>query len=323
VSQTPPPADPWSDYWAGADPALAAVTGGAAADALAGVWDEWLARLPLGIGEGRLLDLACGSAPVARAAAKAGRGAVLACSDYSAAALARAAEQFSAEAPEAPAVFVAADAARPPFSEQGFDLVASQFGLEYAGEAAFAAAAGLVAPEGALACLVHLAEGPIHRECAGNLSVMEAIVETGVIGRTRGLIDLARTNGPETARRAGEDALVGGFRAIEAAANASPGAAAGFAMQLVPGLARLYSRWQAFAPEDADHWLEHQARAVAAYRARMAAMADAARDTDAMTRIIRALSDGGLVGVSAAPLTPPGRSEPLAWRLEAHREPLR
>jgi SAM-dependent methyltransferase len=121
----------WDAYWRHTREAAAHKGGGPQDQVLGGFWNalflEFLPRHP----NARLLDVACGNGAVTdyalRAAQQLGRAQpVIYALDRSPPALAQWRQRFSS------ATGVVADAARAPFADQRFDLVASQFGVGYA-----------------------------------------------------------------------------------------------------------------------------------------------------------------------------------------------
>ena len=303
----------WQEFWsgAGADGANEVCTG--AGEALDGFWRGRL-DAAFKTGATSLVELACGAAPLARRAAELSETPLrLVCADISEAAIARLKEDFPA------AEAVVADAADPGFDPQGFDLVLSQFGLEYAGEGAFAAAARLVAPGGALIAVAHLADGAVARECAANRGILAAFLDFDPLGLAAMLLaEESALDQNEFKAREGE--IIASFRSIEAAlAEAPPGGGVAFIRRVMPDLAQLYNRRQAFAAEDAQAWLAGQKEAAQGYAARMSAMVEAALDEGAAERVRQALEQAGLRIETLAPISLKPDGEPAAWHIEAVR----
>jgi SAM-dependent methyltransferase len=73
------------------------------------------------------------------------------------------------------------DARSIPLQSETFDIVTSQFGVEYAGVEAIEEAARLLAPGGCLALVLHIREGRIHGECAASLDAITRVQESGFI----------------------------------------------------------------------------------------------------------------------------------------------
>ncbi|MEQ8435084.1 MAG: class I SAM-dependent methyltransferase [Oceanicaulis sp.] len=263
----------WRQYWAdggGQD----AVTAGKAGHALEQVWRSRLSALQAV--PARIVDLACGLGPTSRAVRVVfGAAPQLVACDIADVAAANAASQSAGLA-------VAADSSRLSFKDGAFDLVVSQFGLEYAGAGAFAEAGRVLTDGGAGLAVVHMAGGSIERECAQNLEILDAILSARLLEAARDAVVHGRPRD-----LAGE----GRLRSIAAASNALPNAAAArFAAAIAPDLARLAARPNAFDPVEATAYLDAQAHAVKAYHDRMASMTRAALDSNAACKALAAIS---------------------------------
>ena len=104
---------------------------------------------------------------------------------------------------------IAANAALLPFHDGAFDLVTSQFGMEYAGPNVFAEAARVVGHGGLIAAVLHLRGGGIYRECAINLDAIDGFRNCDLLDCFKGLFRVALAvqqghNGKDLFRRADE-----------------------------------------------------------------------------------------------------------------------
>jgi SAM-dependent methyltransferase len=255
-----------------------------------------------------------------RAAARAGSALdALWCVDWSATVATRAAERL-----EGPARAVSADLAALPFTDGGLDLAVSQYGLEYAGEAAFSEAARVLAPGGALIALVHDSEGGVAAECRQTSAFFDEAAEIAVIPLARAAFaagfeaDRApqRRAGLITARQALQPALA---RLARLVARESDATAMQFLRQVRRDLLIMLARRQAYAPEDVFGWLDKVENEIAAYRHRMASMLAAARSAaqiDQVAAIFRA---------AGCEVEPPRRvlagsgAASIGWALRARR----
>lgn len=272
----------WAAYWTGASGDDAAVRSPESAARLDRYWSQTLAARLDGLDSISHLELACGSGAVTRALVGAARQAGvdtprLVCSDYARTAVAQALSTLARERPAG----AVADASRPPFAAGSFDLITSQFGIEYAGMEAFTAALPLLAKGGALIALVHIAEGPIASECRANLDLLRAEQEVGLVAGMARLLRMARKvdagKGNASALARQEAALSDAINAVRQKVLAAPqGPARDLLQRLIQDMVTLYQRRQAYAPRDADGWLEHQTAELESYAARMRSMLDAA-----------------------------------------------
>jgi len=310
----------WDEFWAGSDdPAAAdAVRASAPGRGLSQFWRDRFDRLMVG-GARRLLDLACGAGAVtgqaARVAAARAQPLDCVCIDVSPAAATAAAQRARAEGLHAFALV--ADAGRVPLEVGRFDLVVSQFGVEYAGSGALARAGGLVAPGGRLVIVAHLDGGPIQEECAANLAVLSELADQNLCALGAALFDaLGRPGaigGPE------DMAYRGAVQACARTVEQNPGPAAHYATRLVQDASTLLQRRDAYHRDDAAAWFTGQAEALSAYRERMRSMVEAALGDDEIDAVLNAWRSEGLEIIHAEAMAIEPNEPECAWRLEARR----
>jgi SAM-dependent methyltransferase len=150
----------WSRYWAsGALHSCAGSFDGNYAGAIGHFWQRVFAGL-----DGRparVLDLCCGNAPLSRLLVESpvfGSGGVEIDAVDAARVDPRWPDAMPAGARERLRVHGGIDATALPFADAGFDLCMSQYGIEYAGPAAFDEVARVLAPGGIFAGVLHHAQ---------------------------------------------------------------------------------------------------------------------------------------------------------------------
>ncbi|HEU0305478.1 MAG TPA: class I SAM-dependent methyltransferase [Lysobacter sp.] len=311
----------WDEYWRLSHEAAAHPTGGPQEEVLARFWTSFLRTALANVADPRLIDLACGNGAMLRfaldSARRAGRPLLALGVDNSPAAIADLKRRL-------PAVLgLVADVRQAPFPDGGFDIVGSQFGLEYGGLAAFDEAARLVAPGGMLALIVHLKDGAIYRECAANLQAIDGVRRCGILAATRDVFRAAA----EGMRRAGDAAaaktrLLTAAREMEEILRTYGSAVAGGIVQrLYVDMGHMCLRVNAFRPTEVLHWVANMERESEAYAKRMSSMLAAAVDGRQMDVISARLANRGLsvrtreemhIGVA--------KVEPAAWTLVCRRE---
>ena len=312
----------WDAFWRAHDKAVSKEDAGARDPAPAYFWQAFFEREFSNRPAASLLDVACGHGAVTGIAVAAAQGAgtdlEARCADYSQAAVDELCKRF-------PGVEgIACDAADMPWADGRFDYVVSQFGIEYAGEAAFAEAARLVADGGTLAALTHLEGGAIHAECADNFAVAQVLREAQ-------LMPLARR-----AFEAGFDLIAGKITdaefqaadkqlapAVEAAKNVlrekGPEAAGGLLANLYKDIGYMYTRMQNYVPEEVFAWFDSMTAELDSYEGRMASMTRCAMDEARVAAIGDTLAGMGL-SVEPPQVLPLAESaEPAAWILVARR----
>ena len=309
----------WETYWKGTGNAGAYSSGGVNHPAIQGFWDEFFRTVQEDYGAPRIIDIASGNgAVVERALARLGaERAAFASVDVSAAAIANIRSQF----PQVRGVV--ADARSIPLDSGSFDIVTSQFGVEYAGVEAIEEAARLVALQGRLALLLHSQASSIHKECEESLDAILRLKASKFI--------------PYSVRmfQAGFEACRGADRAQyeAAAARLAPAAKSLESImaqygQHVAGdtIARLYSdvdrmhrAIQRYEPAEVLHWLDRMAGELDAFEGRMASMCKSAIDTETFEKVCSDIRRQGYTTMHAGPLFAPGHGRPLAWALVAIR----
>lgn len=312
----------WGDYWRLTPEGAAHAAGGAQHEALGRFWREALSPT-LGAAPGaRLLDFACGNGALSALVLDLARESGLPMPDlHGADGAATAVAAYRSRIPGAMAVV--ADARRLPFADGAFAVVASQFGLEYAGVIAVAEAARLVGPGGRLAAVLHLRDGAIHRECAANLAAMERLRESQVLPAAKEVFrraaSVARGQGSRGGFRRADERLAGAVKELEALLrDAGPLVAGGAVRRLYDDLAHLYGRLGAHDPDEVSRWADAMASEVEAYSARMAAMLAAAFGDDDIREAASLATSHGLVVRRFEALTM-GAGEPAAWALVCDR----
>jgi ubiquinone/menaquinone biosynthesis C-methylase UbiE len=317
-----PHAEHWDAFWRGHEKAVSQQDIGSRDPAPAHFWERFFEGAFTGRPRARLLDVACGHGAVTGIAVAAARHSGMEleahCADYSQAAVDELCKRY-------PGVEgVACDAADMPWPDRRFDFVVSQFGIEYAGDAAFGEAARLVADGGTLAALTHLSGGAIQAECADNYAVAKALRESR-------LMPLARH-----AFEAGFDLIAGRITdeqfqeadkrlapAVEVAKDLlrekGPQAAGGLLANLYKDIGYMYTRMQNYLPDEVFAWFDGMSDELASYEGRMASMTGHALDESQVEAIVNALRERGLDvdAPQVLPLEESGR--PAAWILVAHR----
>lgn len=308
----------WDSYWKNAGDTAAFSHADQSPPAIVAFWDSVFA--PFGeSGPARMLDVATGSgAVVDQALGKWPADSVaVSCVDISPAAI----ERVAARHPGVNGIV--ADSRRIPAEDASFDLVTSQFGIEYGGLAALDEAARLVAPAGTLAALLHRDGSIIHRQSAADLAAVRRL-------RDARFIELA-----ETFFRAGFDAVRGGDRqayddagkalapAVSAAENIidelGPDVAGGAVARVYEDVARIHGGIQNYAPEDVLAWTARMKDEFAAYGDRMTSMCSAVLDDEAFAHACERVRAAGFDIARGNELMSVDGRQRLAWALVAKR----
>ncbi|WP_430430130.1 methyltransferase domain-containing protein [Oceanicaulis sp.] len=301
---------PWSEFWQG-ETDEASVASRRASTAFASLWREWSTELFEQQSAPVILDAACGAGSVSREVIAAAQQAdpVIVSVDIAYSALKK--------LEDAPVLRATADAAALPFAEGSFDAIASQYGVEYAGQEALEALPALLAPHGRIRVLAHITDGAVAQECSDNLTVLHSLRERELIQRVSELFQALRGLRPDL------ESCDAAFRQVaqacgrEVQTRACP--ASTYAQRLFQDCATVLQRNQAYDPKDMQLWFEGQAQSIEAYAARMSAMLSAALDRSQIEMVLQAWERHGMADCTVKPVYAAADDSPAAWRLDAVR----
>ena len=282
----------WDAYWRNARSAAAHKDGGPQDEVLERFWLQLFEKVfPSFQAAPRMLDIACGNGAVTRFALASGQSLGpnsdlhISGIDESPAAL----EEMRKRHPVL--CGIAANAALLPFQDGAFDLVTSQFGMEYAGPDVFAEAARVVGRGGLIAAVLHLRGGGIYRECASNLEAIDGFRNCDLLHCFEGLFKAAvavqqRRNGKELFRRADEKFARSVAAAEEVLQRWGKGVADATLYRLYTDIAHMYRRLATYEPSEVFTWTDLMGKELDTYSGRMATMLQAALDVAELDRVI-------------------------------------
>lgn len=282
-------------------------------------WQEFFGSLQVQPAPMRLIDLASGEGEVVRLARASALVADLACFSVD---IALGASHLAAQEAAIPVV---ANCNALPFPEGSFDLVVSQFGLEYAGPEAFSEAGRLVARGGRFHALVHCKGGQVESACQEVAALLGAVQGAQLLERTQVFAETVRRAVAGDASQAAGQASAEALReALESVArstgSATPGPARDHLTRLIRDVQTLASRLGAYAPEDVTAWLDGQRKDLAAFQQRMQSMIRVAQSREQAQAILARLEAAGLTPDPIEPLIGPDGKGSLAWVIRAwHR----
>jgi ubiquinone/menaquinone biosynthesis C-methylase UbiE len=311
-------ADDWDVYWTGTHENAAHKEGGAQDVVLARFWSEFFGSNLGGDEPQRLLDLACGNGAVVGFALQVAPQTITTCLDYSVSAVMELRKRY----PEVSCI--AGDAQHTPFSQGSFDIVASQFGIEYAGIDAIDEAACLVAPQGSLAVIAHLRDGAIYAECSMSLRAIEAVWESKIFPLARDAFNagfaLNAGTGSVKKFKSADKRMAPAIRSLEGILREmGSDVAAGLVQQVYRDIAHMYQRMSAFDKAEVIGWIDGMVRELDAYRGRMSSMLAAAMDAEEIQRMAGRTVAGGLTVSQCLTLEMGAEPEPAAWVLVCKR----
>lgn len=297
-------ADHWSEYWRqdGAGGEVFVGTDGKGNAEIGAFWASLFEDLETG---SRVIDIACGAGSIFRHARETGACQLVA-ADLSIDALTLLRERTDGVEP------VAASASALPFPPGCFDLVVSQFGVEYAGQAAFEEAFHLLRPGGRIVTLTHIRDGAIDRKNAALEAGVRKAEELDFIALALQLTRAAFSGvGAEEAVRRFQPAE----RAMAAFIMEHPG---GLHEHLYAGFRQLFERRARYDESDILGWLNGMASEIELNRLRFHEMRRAALGDKAIEQVRCAAERCG-VTLDISQLILAGHAIPVAWRIEGTR----
>ncbi len=305
----------WDTYWHGTGDAGAYSSGGVSHPAIQAFWDEFFQTVKRNYTSPAMIDIASGNgAVVERAMAVFGdENIVITCLDVSEAAITNIRNRF-------PQVHgLVSDAQSIPLDQGGFDVVTSQFGVEYAGTEAIEEAARQLAPGGRLALLLHNQTSSIHQECVASLDAIVRLRDSRFIPYSKQMLD-AGFKAVRGADRAPYEAaakqLAPALQALEAIMTEHGQNVAGDTIsRLYSDVDRIHRGMQRFDPAEVLEWLQRMDGEMDAYAGRMSSMSHCAIDSEAFEGICAGLRGQKYMINRAEPLLIPGSELPLAWVL--------
>jgi len=307
--------DYWSEYWR-TDGKLGEVfvdAKGAKPDYLIEHWQGQLAR----VGEGsKLLDVACGGGSIFEDLDERKRESLfLHASDLSESAT----QLLKQRLPEVETS--CSPATQLPYSDEEFDFVVSQFGIEYAGIDAFNEAARVLAPGGCINLLMHYKDGYIDKRNESLIIGAKAAISSRFVETAIDLINLSFQGTPSKLRKA-KQAFQLSERAVSNCMQDHPH---GIHEHLYFGFMDMYSRYQNYHQYDITDWLNAMRKDVIKTIKKIQAIRRVSLDGKDLKKIEERLSASKLSEIRIEKFTVPnidsdGEASPLAWHLTAFKK---
>ena len=315
-SQTPAS---WDAYWHGAGDAAAYSKGGVSHPAVTEFWTGVFDTLASGSQNPALLDVAAGTGALTALAKEilSERKPVITCVDVSAAAIVQIRDRW----PDVNGVV--ADAVDLPFDDAGFDVVVSQYGIEYAGIDAVLRAPRLVTDGGTFAALLHATGSSIEAECRASEAAIERLREAKFVPLAQEFFDAGFAAVRDGNRKRYDDAgrrLAPAVRAAEIIMTEFGAGVAGDTIaRLYNDVGTIHGRIQHYDPNEVRAWLVRLNDELDAYANRMSSMRAAALDEHGFSEICEELRKRGFKLQTSAALLPQNETLSLGWALIATR----
>lgn len=202
-----------------------------------------------------------------------------------------------------------------PFDDQYFDVVLSQFGIEYGGNAAFEEATRLLNKGGELVFLCHYEDGSIDSRNKIELAGAYLVKEIKFVEKAISVTQSAFSGDVEAFNKECDS-----FVEVEPKlAEFCQGHPNGVHAYLYSGFKKLFSQRKSYQEGDIVKWLEQMALEVDKSILRLKEMRKAALNVSDMQNITQRMVSSGLRKVEFVPLNLPNNKLPLAWHLSAIR----
>ena len=283
-------------------------------------WSEFFSKLEHISNESRCIDIASGSGIVVQCAQEyfSDNWPLYCGLDISAAAIKELTRRY-------PTVTgIVADAASIPMEPYSFDLVTSQFGVEYAGLEGILEAARLVGVGGDLALVLHCRPGTIYGECSVSLQAIDRLRQARVFPLAKAMFKAGFAAFQGTERYKYERAarkFKPAYRSLEQMLlKYGEGVASGFLLRLRNDIRQIDGRLQNYDPTEVSHWILRLEDELTSYRLRMKLMTDAAINPKTLEQIGVKLTKLGFSLIETVPLGAETGNTQLAWSLRAHRK---
>jgi SAM-dependent methyltransferase len=309
----------WHMYWKGISGANQPVRGGATDPVFTEFWTQFFARELSGERPARVLDLACGDGAVTQTAVSAGQklgsGEITPyCLDYSRFAVLETLKQFSNT------LGVSADAAQMPFISEAFDIVASQFGLEYADPGAIREVARTLAKSGLLVCVLHKRDGALYKECHLELTATQELQDSQIMELANNhfgaFFRMISGSGSRPEFEATWRLLTPAVRRVENMIRTRGQHAAGGLIYIIyQKLAWMNEHLRENSPESIETWMKQMDEELEAYSGRMISMLNAALGEQQFKALTDKLTSEGLIVESSGILCMARNREAVAWTL--------
>ena len=312
----------WDQYWQGDTLGHAYNRQGESQPALQEFWLSQFNDLLKDRTELSMVDLACGNGALTHLIHELPYDGILAqtCIDVSEAALAN----VQSQRPRVQTV--QSDLQSIDLKAASFDLVVSQFGVEYAGSDAFLRAIELVNNGGFAQFIIHHKGSVIEHESQRNHDAVEAVINADFLGATSSFMNSA-FNALKDPSFSKDPALLENKHHFKTALSKLENTLSTFGVEIAGGtLHKLYNdvadileRLGQYDSAELHNWLDRMAHELVAYRERMASMLNAALSEADFTRLKQAIETNGFTISSAGSLLDTEHNAPLAWALVAQK----
>ncbi len=312
----------WDAYWRNAESSAAHLDGGPQDDALEKFWRQFFTEQIASLDKPcSLLDIACGNGAVPRFALSSSRQLDAAASIYGLDDSLAAVKEMVRR--DSTLNGIAAPVSQMPFSDDTFDIVTSQFGIEYAGKDGFPEAIRVLRPGGSFSAVLHLENGAIYRECQINLQAIESFRHSSLLEHFASLFQVVVVDAAITTKsqvQSCDRQFAAAVAATEQVfASRGKAVASGTLFKIYEDIGHMYSRLRSYRPSELLEWVEVMQSELQTYAGRMSSMLDAALDDAALGDLLNDLRQLGMSVTSESTLEFGPQAQPSAWVVQAEK----
>jgi ubiquinone/menaquinone biosynthesis C-methylase UbiE len=309
----------WEHFWRGSDAAIAYARDGRSHPQLDEAWLLFFQGVaPVQASPLRVLDLAAGSGVMIGYFVQAiGQASVqVHCLDTSASAIASIEQRY-------PGVTGHIGDARDTGLPSGaFDIVTSQFGIEYAGEQAFVEAMRLVKPGGTIGLVMHCKGGQIEREGRQSFEAVKRVLKSGLMEHATkafasGFAYQASGQGLSRYHQASDGLKKSMETVAKVMVDFGPAIANHTVARLLDDIRAMAKQLRGYDRAETLQWLSGMTAELKSYLGRMDALCRAALGDDDVEQIRNQLLERHFVLIRADQIVAAG--VPIAWCLQARK----
>jgi ubiquinone/menaquinone biosynthesis C-methylase UbiE len=307
----------WNRYWLGMLRGGSFGVGGANHPLFDSFWRDFFSSLQTGPDPTAIIDVASGDGAVLAAAIEmlGPKSVEATCLDISQHAVALLQRRM-------PHVHgLVANALRIPLASGSFEVVTSQFGVEYAGIGAFEEVARLLAPGGRMACLIHHRSGSIFGEAQKSLDAVAGLENSRFIPLAIAMFEAGFASSQGYDRQGYDSAaqnLLPAYRQLEELLKTyGSHVAGGTLLRLYTDVEKIHQQMEQYDQAEVLQWLASLETGLVDFASTMMSMRDAALDEPKFLAVCAALENAGLELQQAMPLCADDSERPIAWALTA------
>lgn len=281
----------WSNYWQGSAEAGAFSVGGVNHPTVDDFWRRFALEKPFLMAR-EVLELAAGNGVVTQnLSANANSGKTFFATDFSQPALVELKKRV-------PGVrcFVS-DLAAPAIKINQFDMVVSQYGIEYAGLEAIFGVESLLSPSATLALVMHSQGSEIFLDSERSLAVLEVFERSGFMALSKELFHVCARilqTGNQGGYQEAAGSLAGAIKHLDQYLQSQAASSAGKAIKkIIDDVVNMHARLEHYDVSETILWLERMAEELMPYQQRLKSMMTAALTPEAFSRCCDFFSNKG------------------------------